>query len=618
MRFAELVSLFGELEGTSKRLEIRQALSDFLAKVEPAELPAVIYLLQGQLRPEYEGVELGVADSLARKALALATGLPEGTVRQHGSRSGDLGDTAESLWGEGKKLASPPLEVKEVYDRLTRVAEAKGEGSQEVKVDLLRDLLTSARATEAKYLVRLVLGRLRLGVKEMSLVDALAAAFAPEEGFKEARAAVEAAFNVTSDLGEVASRLATQGLPGLAGVQAQVGKPVRAMLAEREATLKDALDRMGGTAALEYKYDGLRLQAHFPGTHGGPVKLFSRRLEDVSAQFPEILEAIPSSLQKGPAIVEGECVPVDPVTGELRPFQEISRRRGRKYELTRFQEEVPVRLVLFDVLLAPEGPTMDRPYPDRRARLEDLVGVTERIDLAAREVVRDLGSAEAFFLRALSDGCEGVMVKSLATGSTYRAGARGFWWIKYKREYTHELADTVDTVVVGAFRGRGRRAGRYGALLVAAYDAEREVFPTLCKVGTGFDDRALKDLTRRLSPHELKEPPRDVVSTLVPDVWLEPSLVLELRGAELTLSPVHRAGDGLLRAGYGFALRFPRFTGRIREDKSPEEATEVKELLRLYQTQVRHAEAETGEGLPEGGKAPRNEKGTPPDGTESP
>jgi DNA ligase-1 len=346
--------------------------------------------------------------------------------------------------------------------------------------------------------------------------------------------------------------------------------------------------------------------------------LFSRRVEDVSAQFPEIVEAIPSSLQKGPAIVEGECVPVDPVTGELRPFQEISRRRGRKYELTRFQEEVPVRLVLFDVLLAPEGPTLDRPYPDRRSRLEALVRVTDRIDLAAREVVRDLGSAEAFFLRALSDGCEGVMVKSLAPGSRYRAGARGFWWIKYKREYTHELADTVDTVVVGAFRGRGRRAGRYGALLVAVYDSDREVFPTLCKVGTGFDDQALEDLTRRLSPHELKEPPKDVVSTLVPDVWLEPSLVLELRGAELTLSPVHRAGDGLLRAGYGFALRFPRFTGRIREDKSPEEATEVKELLRLYQTQVRHAEAETPEGLPEGRKAPRKEKGTPPDGTESP
>ncbi len=618
MHFAELVSLFGELEDTSKRLEIRQKLSTFLVKVEADELPAVIYLLQGQLRPEYEGIELGVADSLARKAVALATGLPESTIQQHGSHSGDLGDTAEALWGEGRKPPSRPLRVREVYDRLTGVAEAKGEGSQEVKVGLLRDLLTSAEAKEAKYLVRLVLGRLRLGVKEMTLVDALAAAYAPEDQFKEARGAIEAAFNVTSDLGEVASSLAAHGLPALVGVRAQVGKPVRAMLAEREATLKSALDRMGGTAALEYKYDGLRLQAHVPGPSGGPVRLFSRRLENVSSQFPEILEAIPLSLGPGPAIVEGECVPVDPVTGELRPFQEISRRRGRKYDLTRFQEEVPVRLILFDVLLAPEGPTLDRSYPERRGRLEAMVKVTDRVDLAVREVVDDLGTAEAFFHRALSDGCEGVMAKSLAPGSTYRAGARGFWWIKYKREYTHELADTVDTVVVGAFRGRGRRAGRYGALLVAVYDAQAETFPTLCKVGTGFDDKTLEDLTRRLSSREQKEPPKDVVSTLVPDVWLEPSLVLELRGAELTLSPVHRAGDGLLRAGYGFALRFPRFTGRIREDKSPEEATEVKELLRLYQTQVRHAEAEAPEGPPGPHRPPRKEPGASPGGTESP
>jgi DNA ligase-1 len=618
VRFAELVSLFGELEETSKRLEIRQRLSAFLRKVGPEELPAVIYLLQGQLRPEYEGVELGVADSLARKAVSLATGLPETTVQQHGSRSGDLGDTAEALWGQEKRAPAHPLQIREVYDRLTAVAEAKGEGSQEVKVGLLKDLLSSAQPKEAKYLVRLVLGRLRLGVKEMSLVDALAAAYAPEESFKEARGAIEAAFNVTSDLGEVATRLASHGLKGLEGVQAQVGKPVRAMLAEREATLQDALDRMGGTAALEYKYDGLRLQAHLPGPEGGPVRLFSRRLENVSEQFPEILEAVPQALGRGPSIVEGECVPVDPVTGELRPFQEISRRRGRKYDLTRFQEEVPVRLILFDVLLTPEGPALPLPYPERRARLEAMVRVTERVDLAAREVVEDIGRAEAFFHRALSDGCEGVMVKSLAPGSTYRAGTRGFWWIKYKREYTHELADTVDTVVVGAYRGRGRRAGRYGALLVAVYDSQAETFPTLCKVGTGFDDQTLEELTRRLSPREQKEPPKDVVSTLVPDVWLEPSLVLELRGAELTLSPVHRAGEGLLRAGYGFALRFPRFTGRIREDKSPEEATDVKELLRLYQTQVRHAEAEPEE-TPAGSRK-RSQRGgkAPPDGTESP
>ena len=594
MKFSDLTDLFERISTTTKRLEIRALLADHLKGVAEQDMAPMVYLLQGQLRPEYEGVELGVADSLARKALASASGATEEKVRAEASRSGDLGTTAEALLrSQGRAGAGSSLNLLDVYRELTEIAQASGEGSQEAKVDRLSRLLLQASPTEAKYLVRFTLGKLRLGVKEMTVLDALAVVYGGEEP-RKARTVIEGAFNVTSDLGEVASTLARTGdLEALARLRAKVGKPIRPMLGEREASLKDVLERMDGRAALEYKYDGLRLQAHVPAGEGAPVRLFSRRLEDVSAQFPEIVRELPRALKVRPAIIEGECVPVDPTTGELRPFQEISRRRGRKYDLERFEEEVPVRFVVFDVLLAGEEQVLALPYPERRDRLERIVSLGDRVQLATREVVDQLPEAERFFQQALTDGCEGVMAKSLAEGSSYRAGARGFWWIKYKREYTHELADTLDTVVVGAFWGRGKRAGRYGALLVSVYDPQEETFPTLCKVGTGFDDAALESLTKQLRDQQVGERPEEVLSTLTPDVWIRPTLVLELRGAELTLSPIHRAALGRIREGYGLALRFPRFTGRVREDKGADQASTTEEVVRLYQTQVRRAAEET-------------------------
>jgi len=209
------------------------------------------------------------------------------------------------------------------------------------------------------------------------------------------------------------------------------------------------------------------------------------------------------------------------------------------------------------------------------------------IRLATQRVVHDTEAAQAFFDESIAEGCEGVMAKSLAPESAYRAGARGFWWIKYKREYTQGLADSIDGVVVGAFHGRGRRAGTYGALLLASYDPAKGMYESFCKVGSGFDDAALRALPERLKSLESAERPSGVETGMEPDQWMRPGLVLEVQGAELSLSPTHRAGLGKVRPGAGFALRFPRFTGRYRGDKGPEDATTVDELLRLYRTQVR-------------------------------
>ncbi|MGD0256359.1 MAG: ATP-dependent DNA ligase [Thermoplasmata archaeon] len=597
MQFAELAAAYEKLEATKKRLEMRALLVDLLRPLRPPELGRVLYLSQGLLRPEYEGVELGVADSLARKAVGLATHTPEAEVARRTKEVGDLGLTVARLLEERSRLPTEDrLTVAEVYRELGEIAAAKGAGSQEVKVRNLTALLGRAAPVEAKFLVRFVLGTLRVGVREMTILDALTEVYA--DGSKAARARIEAAFNLCSDLGLLADALVDGGLAALDRIGLEVGRPVRPMLAEREPSLAEVLERMKGTAAVEVKYDGLRVQAHV--ARDGTVRLFSRRLEETSAQFPELVGDLPKAIASLPAIVEGECVPIDPETDEIQPFQEVSRRRGRKHDLEKAQSEIPVCLFLFDVLLAGGTPVWERDFPERRALLGSILHPTERVRLASQRVVTSVEDATTFLEEAIAAGGEGLMAKSVAPGSAYHAGARGFWWIKYKRDYTVGLTDSVDGVIVGGFHGRGRRAGHFGAYLLAVYDPKRDRFESFCKVGSGFDDAALAEMPRRLRGLAVPERPAEVDSGIVPDQWFRPGVVLEVRGAELTLSPVHRAAVGAVRAGLGFALRFPRFTGRIREEKSATDATTATELLHMYRSQVRQATTESAEGPPPG------------------
>jgi DNA ligase-1 len=592
VRFADLAAALGRLEATAKRLEMREILVELIRPLRPPELERVLYLSQGLLRPEYEGVELGMGDALARRAVAEAASVEEAEVARRVRASGDLGTTAAELLAEAKRATSTgPLTVAEVYSDLEKISEAKGSGSQEEKVRTLVGLLTRATPLEAKFIVRFSLGTLRIGVREMTLLDALSEAFG--SGTKEARRAIEGAFNLSSDLGLVARVLVKGGVEGLSAIGLEVGRPIRPMLAEREPTLAAALERMGGVAALEYKYDGLRVQAHVAAD--GKVRLFSRRLEETSGQFPELVAELPRAIATPPAIVEGECVPFDLDTEEIQPFQEVARRRGRKHELARLQQEVPVCLFLFDVLLTGGVPVYDLPFSERRAALEKLLRPTERVRLAQERIVHDVDAATTFLDEAIAVGAEGVMVKSVKDGSSYRAGARGYWWIKYKRDYTVGLSDSLDGVVIGGFHGRGRRAGRWGAFLLAAYDRPSDRFESFCKVGSGFDDATLAEMPKLLRPFKVDGRPPGVESAIVPDQWFRPGLVLEVRGAELTLSPVHRAAFGRVRAGAGFALRFPRFTGRFREDKGPTEATSAHELLEMYRSQVRQANPSSDE-----------------------
>jgi DNA ligase-1 len=579
MRYATLVDAYEKLEATTKRLEMTDLLVGLFKQVPTVELERVVYLTQGRVFPGYAGIELGVAEKLAIRAIAQATGDRDEEIEKAWKTSGDLGLVAEQRL-QGKKqtsLTSEPLTVAKVYENLKEIATTAGSGSQEKKLRLLAELLTDAAPREARYLVRIVVGKMRLGVADMTIVDALAATFAT----KEERDRVERAYNVCSDLGEVARALAENGLAGIDGIHLQPFRPIRSMLAERLPTLQEIMERMG-ECALEYKYDGLRCQAHISKER---IQLFSRELENITEQFPEIVEGLRTAIHAKEAIVEGEAVPIDVNTGEFLPFQEISRRRGRKTDVDRMAQEFPVTLFVFDCLFHEGGDLTTRTYVERRTALDAILRENERVKRATYKITSDAKAAEGFFDEALQAGCEGLMAKALT--STYDAGARGFQWIKFKKEYSTELSDTIDLVAVGAFAGRGRRAGTYGALLMGAYDDQADVFRTTCKLGTGFDDETLFGLKDRFQDVSIPHRHARVDSQLTPDVWFEPRFVLEVKGAEITVSPVHTCARDAIRKGAGLAVRFPRFTGKWRDDKKPEDATTQKELLEMYRGQLK-------------------------------
>jgi DNA ligase-1 len=333
----------------------------------------------------------------------------------------------------------------------------------------------------------------------------------------------------------------------------------------------------------EYKYDGERIQAH---KNGNEVILFSRRLENISDQYPDAVELVRNHVKAKVAILEAECVAIDTDTGEMRPFQELMHRR-RKYGIQEAMHEYPVSLFMFDALYVNEKDLTLRSYPTRRETLEKIVGENERVKTAKGMVASSIGQLESFFEEAVGDGCEGLVCKSVAADSVYQAGARGWLWIKYKRDYKSEMTDTVDLVVVGAFHGRGKRARTYGALLLAAYNPETDTFETVTKCGTGFTDEDLTKMPELMRRHIVSRKHPRVNSKLEADVWFEPSLVIEILGAEITLSPIHTCGTDAIRKRSGLAIRFPRFTGNYRSDKAAEDATTTSEMVEMYRGQLR-------------------------------
>jgi len=578
MEFSTISEIFQRMEKTSKRIELTDILVELLKKTPKEILPNVVYLLQGIIRPNFEGVELGIAEKLAIHAISKSSGLSIKKIEDDYREGGDLGLTASNILKLKTQttFTVEKITVERVYDTLFKIAKLEGKGSQDLKMKYISSMLNDATPIEAKFVMKILLGTLRLGVAENTVMDALAIAFT---GKKENKEEIENAYNVSSDLGKVSLVVATDGIEEIKKFKISLFSPIRPMLADRVKSETEAIKKMPQSFAAEYKLDGERVQIH---KQMNKIILFSRRLENITQYYPDIIENIGKSINVDEGIFEAEIVPINENTGEFLPFQELMHRR-RKYKLEKAVLQYPITVNFFDVLYFDDKNCLNLEYTKRREILEKVVKEDNFAKLVPMLLVKNENEIEDFLESSINSGCEGLMLKTPNAG--YRAGARGSNWLKLKREYRNELGDSLDLIVIGAYFGRGRRTGLYGTLLLGTYNPENDTFPSICKVGTGFTDESLDQLYQILSNKVILKKNSRVVSEMEADVWLEPELVLEVVASEITLSPIHKTGLNLVRKNSGFALRFPKFTGKIRYEKAVEDASTHDEVLALYKNQ---------------------------------
>ena len=580
MEFSIISEIFEKMEKTSKRTELTEILVELLQKTPKKIIPIIVYLLQGVIRPNFEGIELGIAEKLAIRAISKSSGLPIKKIEDSYRDSGDLGITASNILKSKTQttFTAEKITIERIYDTLFKIAKLEGKGSQDLKMKYISSLLNDATPIEAKFLLKILLGTLRLGIAENTVMDALSITFT---GKKENRIQIENAYNVSSDLGKVSEIILREGLDGLKKFQISLFNPIRPMLADRVKSEEEATNKISGEFAAEYKLDGERAQIH---KQKNKIILFSRRLENITQYYPDIVDNIGKFLNTNEGIFEAEIVAINENSGEFLPFQELMHRR-RKHKLEKAVLDYPITVNFFDILYLDGKNCLNLPYYQRRKILEDVVTEDKLVKLVPKMIVKSESEIESVLENSINAGCEGLMLKVL--NAPYRAGLRGGNWLKLKREYQNELGDSLDLVVIGAFFGRGRRTGKYGTLLLATYNAANDTFPSICKVGTGFTDESLDQLYQILSNKvTLKKNPR-IVSEMTADIWFQPELIIEVVGSEITLSPIHKTALNVIRKGSGFALRFPKFTGKIRTEKSVESASTDEEVISLYKSQAK-------------------------------
>ncbi|MCW1301891.1 MAG: ATP-dependent DNA ligase [Candidatus Parvarchaeota archaeon] len=569
MRFYDLSGYFSKLESTTKRLEMFDILSEALSKVSAEEIGKVVYMLQEMLLPPFFNVQLGIADKMAEKAISKAYGASVEKIEREYKKIGDLGSIAEEL-NENKR--SSMLTVSDVYGELMKIAGTGGKGSVEAKINLISKLLESSSPLESKYLIRFMLGKLRLGVGDATIMEALSMAKLHDRSFKKE---LERAFNLCSNLGRVAEVFYREGEEGIKRFKVEVMEPIRPALAERLPNFEEIIKKLG-RCAVDQKFDGFRAQVH---KDGDKVKVYSRNLEDITGYMPEISEAV-RKLKAERIIFDSEALTYDEETSTLYPFQ-ITIQRKRKHNIEEVSKSFPLRLFVFDIMLLDDRQLINEPYIERRKILERIFGENETISRSSIIITDDPKEFDKFFELTVSSGLEGVVAKKL--DSPYSAGARNFNWVKLKRSYRSQLNDTIDTVILGYFRGKGLRAEfGIGALLVGVYDEKEDVFKTIAKVGSGFSEEQFKTLKKMLDDEKVNKKPARVDSILSPDVWVEPRYVIAVKADEITQSPIHTCGA---KDGVGYALRFPRAVTFIRTDKKPEDTNTVREIIEMFREQ---------------------------------
>ncbi|KAJ9124875.1 hypothetical protein QFC24_002804 [Naganishia onofrii] len=617
--YSALTDCFEEIDKTTKRTLISSLLTTFLLKValnpgkDGGDLLRVVYLCINRLCPDYMGIELGIGESLIIKAVAQCTGRSVQQIKSELRTVGDLGLVAQQSRGKQKTLfKTAPLTVPFVFKCLTDIAKATGNASQAKKVGIIQKLLTPCTGSETKFIVRSLEGKLRIGLAEKTLVTALAHAIVlkevgskklPEGKLAEKLAkgaeAVKAVYSELPNYDLIVPALLKGGIGGLKeACKLTPGVPLKPMLAKPTKAIGEVLDRFEGKEfTCEYKYDGERAQIHM--LEDGQIVVFSRNSENMSAKYPDLVESIPRCVSENVKtfVIDAEAVAYDIKEQKLLPFQQLTTRKRKDVRT----EDITVRVHIFafDLLYLNGESLLHKQLVERRQLLQESFhpvqgefGFAKSSDGSSSEQIAE------FLDESIKDGCEGLMVKRLTSDdSTYEPSRRSINWLKLKKDYLAGVGDSCDLVVVGGYYGKGKRTNTYGAFLLACYDADAEQFQTACKIGTGFSDQMLVELYNLLSPLELASGKRSDVQADMskpPDVWFEPKVVFEVLTADLTLSPIYMAAQGLVDER-GISLRFPRFI-KIRDDKDADDATTSEQIAEFYEAQALASKGNRGGG----------------------
>ncbi len=582
MHYSKLVDVYEKLEGTTKRLVKTKILSEFLKTISDEDVDHLILLVQGRVFPNWDQRELGVAIKLLIKAIKITTGAEEKKIYDTLKKTGDIGETAEQLVGKKSQstLFSKELTTKQVFNTLQKIAEIEGEGSVDRKLQLISELLTSAKPKEAKYLIRTIISDLRIGFGEGTVRDAIVWAFFGEELYikydeKENKISfpekdrekyedysnkLQQALDLTNDLVEVV-KAAKKGVNTLKELSLVIGSPIKVMLYQKAEGIKDGFETVGKPAACEFKFDGFRVQLH---KKGNKIKVFTRRLEDVTKQFPDVVEAVEKNVSKD-CVLDAEAIGYDVKTKKYLPFQSISQRIKRKYDIQETIQKFPVEVNVFDAIFFDGKNLLNEPFIERRKILEKNLKQKQFVFKLADEIITsDEKEAEEFYKKSLDAGNEGIMMKNLE--GIYKPGSRVGYGVKVK-----PVMETLDLVIVGAEWGSGKRGKWLSSFTIACQNDAGE-YLEIGKVGTGFKEKieegtSFEEMTQLLKPLIISEKEKEAI--------IKPKIVMEIKYEEIQKSPTYSSG---------YALRFPRLL-RLRDDKGPEDCTTIKQVEKFYKEQ---------------------------------
>ncbi|MBW6442201.1 ATP-dependent DNA ligase [Patescibacteria group bacterium] len=572
MKYQKLADMYEKSANTTKRLEKISILSNFLKELNQEDRE-VIYLLLGEIYPDYDERKIGISSQLAIKAISKATGINNKVVIQEWKKIGDLGEVSEFLTKKKKQstlnLNKSVLTTKKVLENLRKLPELQGKGSVSKKIALITELLTSASPLESKYLIRTILSDLRIGIKENTIRDAMAASFFGLDQKSEAVKEIQSAIDNSNDIAIVFDAVKKGDLKNLKKITLEVGKPIKVMLAQKAKTIEEAFKAVGKPCMVEYKYDGFRLLIHKKGKE---IKLFTRKLENVTKQFPEVVEYTKDFVKGDTFILDTEAVGFNKKNKEYRPFQEISQRIRRKYDIERLQKELPVEVNVFDVLYYDGKSLIDEPFKKRTKIIDKIVKNKPYQIIRAKQILTsDEKEAKEFYKKALKENQEGVMFKNLE--SNYQPGSRVGHMLKIKPE-----EKDLDLVITGGEYGKGKRYEWLSSFILSCKNEEGE-FLEIGKMGTGIKEKATTDtgigisfeeLTEKLKPYFLQEKDKKVK--------IKPKVVVSVTYQEIQKSPNYNSG---------FALRFPRFTS-LRPERSPKDVATLEEIEKDFQNQKRN------------------------------